>query len=270
MLMKMKSNLLKSKLLIILLISVIILPLFNSVNTGSSRGDVNHYQEMEISSDESHPGDDLTDYLIYFDQTPPDLSGPDIVVVEKYDSFIHVKISQNEVNNLVDSGYIVQPLVYLDWLRFGQTELDVSKLDDGLTGYFGDKWKYQSFQDAYYIIKFKGPIKNSWLDSLTRMGVEFLKTPADYYAHVVKIPMKILPEVRAKEFVSWVDIYHPALRLRGGLEFEENLFYSNASLNVEIIFFRNIGETGFFNHLTELVLLGGSISRLVEVRPDRA
>ncbi|UCH88546.1 MAG: S8 family serine peptidase, partial [Thermoplasmata archaeon] len=187
-------------------------------------------------------------------------------IIENYGSFCQLKISESQFTKISNLGYIIQSLQDLNMLRFGYFNADTEEHGEGLSELFGQQWRRSENQvdeEDYYIVQFKGPIKDEWLKQLEQSGITLLDAPVDYYAHLIRMHSSKVELLKSYEFVSWVDYYHPALRMRGGLELElDELTTSTEPIDVVIIFFRSITQTNFFDKLNHIEKLGGRINQI--------
>jgi len=70
--------------------------------------------------------------------------------------------------------------------------------------------------DGYYIIQFKGPVREEWKENCRKHGVEFLDYLPDF-AFIVRMPVGKKSEVEALPQLRWLGIYQPAYRIAAGL-----------------------------------------------------
>jgi hypothetical protein len=186
----------------------------------------------------------------------------ELEIVESYKAFFHVKIDNEQYENLKNQGVLVQKLNNLHTLKFGQKSYNTFENKDGLSHLFNPEWQANS-DENYYIIQFKGPIKNEWLKACQDAGARLLNSPINYYAHLINIQPENINNIENLEFVSWLDAYHPQLRLRGGLELDmDKLASSKESVNVEIIFFKTITLNEFYERMADITEIGGIINQL--------
>jgi hypothetical protein len=188
----------------------------------------------------------------------------EIEIVEDYSNFVHLRVPQDTLEILSRSDLIIQHLDNLHTIQFGQRVFDTAKNSNGLDGLYDSAWTVPGDKpittEQYYIVQFKGPIKNSWLNELENIGAELAEVPLNHYAHLIKASSSIIKPMTDLEFVTWVDNYHPALKLRGGLEFDINdLVGSSEFIGIEIIFFKSISMKDLYLHLEEITSFGGKI-----------
>ncbi len=71
---------------------------------------------------------------------------------------------------------------------------------------------YQSGEPGYFIIQFDGPIKSSWKNDLTELGVEIFNYVPDY-AFIIRMNPQQQQKVQSLNHVRWLGIYQPSYRI---------------------------------------------------------
>lgn len=70
---------------------------------------------------------------------------------------------------------------------------------------------YQTGEKGYYIVQFDGPVKRSWKEALTALGVDIFDYIPDF-AFIIRMDSANEPVIRALDHVRWLGIYQPSYR----------------------------------------------------------
>lgn len=127
-------------------------------------------------------------------------------IVEEYEGFVLASVTPSELNRLTAAGLDVQVedlhtigvRGYEFDSRAGQPTLPA---DLHISSYAGE---------GYYIVQFRGPVKQEWKDSLVRAGAKILYYVPQNAFLVRASDMSSLKDVQA---VQWVGLFQPAYKI---------------------------------------------------------
>ncbi len=147
--------------------------------------------------------DDMKYVVIY--GTPP--KNAEIVVKYTDHSYL-CRVPESMLSYLRSTGVGYVVVKGLDTISLNYGTIKISEkigIPDG--------WRIDSYpgEYGYYIVKFIGPIKTSWLKDLARYGRIYDYIP--YYAYLVKLRNDDVQRVKSLDYVSWVGLYQPAYKL---------------------------------------------------------
>ncbi|UCD91949.1 MAG: S8 family serine peptidase, partial [Methanobacteriota archaeon] len=160
----------------------------------------------------SETPDEMSDVRIYFSGRSDREALNGLAIKEMYDGFAIAQVTERQKRILELSGYVVEDEPFLHTIalngyvfdtRFGEPFIDEElKLD-----------VYQSREIGYYIVKFKGPIKEDWKNQVGSYGVEI----SDYLpnnAFLVRMSTEEKESISQLEFVQWTGVFQPAYKVR--------------------------------------------------------
>jgi len=104
---------------------------------------------------------------------------------------------------------------------------------------------------GYYLVQFKGPVREEWKQELERLGGELLDYIPDF-AFIVRMEEATKAQVQNLSFVRWAGPYHPAYKLHHDLD-----ELATEAVSVVIQTFPGEDIDGFLGTVTSL---GGEIS----------
>ena len=132
----------------------------------------------------------------------------DAKVLVKYNNAYFCKIPAYDLKTLKggDANYV--NVKNLNKISFNYGTIDIHK---GI--YIPDNWKIDKYTGGYgyYIVKFIGPIKTTWLTELQGHMKFYDYIP--YYAYLVKMKNTDVNNIKSLPYVSWVGLYQPAYKL---------------------------------------------------------
>jgi hypothetical protein len=85
----------------------------------------------------------------------------------------------------------------------------------------------------YYIVQFKGPVEQAWVQQLEQLGAELLGYIPDH-AHLARIQPADLEKVRRMYAVRWLGPYQPGYKLAPALASQARLADAQASVDVYV------------------------------------
>ncbi len=152
-------------------------------------------------------------------ETQEDLNRIDSVVqdiIQIYPNRVLVSISENERDELINTGFSVQDIPNRTVLSVKEYTFDINE------GYpdFPDELlidEYEPGTSGIYLVHTLGPVHSSWRQSMLEMGVEVINYVPNY-AYEVRMTPDLAAEVEDLYFVDWVGIYQPGFKLAGDIQ----------------------------------------------------
>ncbi len=135
-------------------------------------------------------------------------------VMETYDSFLLMKVSQHGASMMQSAGLEVRTMGQRGLVGIKGHSFDVQNgipqipQELSINGYEGE---------GVYILQFIGPIKPEWKTEIQSMGVTFYNY-LPRYNYVIRTDSQRVSEIEALTYVSWVGVYQPAYKISPGLE----------------------------------------------------
>ncbi len=139
------------------------------------------------------------------------MGGDGFNVVETYDAFSIIEMTDEKANLLENYGYEVKhmpertmisvPGYYFDTRNGAPSVPQELKAKESAPGDIG-----------LYIVQMIGPVKNEWFDSMVRAGAEPIVDVSNY-AYEVRMTPEVAKAVGALDCVSWMGIYEPAYKI---------------------------------------------------------
>jgi len=163
-----------------------------------------------------------TNYYLVYDSTPNMLyamAGADFNVVENYDAFSMVQLSDNKIELLKNSGYDVIEMVDRTIIDVPGYVFDTTVGAPSVPQELKAK-EYLPGVAGLYIVQMIGPVKNEWVDAVAQAGAEILKYVA-YNAYEVRMTPEQSNVVRSLDCVGWVGVYEPAYKISPDLQGSE-------------------------------------------------
>lgn len=75
------------------------------------------------------------------------------------------------------------------------------------------KDQVEYYEPEYYIVQFKGSVKDEWKNEITSFGAEITNSYIPNYAFITKMNGPTKEKVEELSFVNWVGIYQPAFKI---------------------------------------------------------
>jgi len=150
-------------------------------------------------------------------------------VIEEYESFIIVKVSEEDKNTLQEKGAAIENLENRDLVTLNSYSFN-TRYGEPVVPENLEIDEYTEGERGYYIVQFIGPIKNEWKEKLETKDVE-LHEFRHRFNYIVRMKPEIRKTIEDKEFVNWVGLYHPAYRI------DQNLLEKSNEVCVDISLF---------------------------------
>ena len=132
-------------------------------------------------------------------------------IIEVYDAFTLARLSEERNRQLQELGLHIEAVPHSTLSGRGSFLFDIRNGEPSIP----DELALQSEKtkdETYYIAKFAGPIKDTWIDTLNSLDVEFLEY-LSFFNYVVRMPTKTREIVADLDFVQWLGTYHPAYKV---------------------------------------------------------
>ena len=173
---------------------------------------------------------------------------PQVSVIDEYGTFAHVRTTDGQVSALRNNNAVVQTLAGIGKIKFPEVSFDTSQ---------GEPQMPQEFRAmepiagdyGYYVVQVTGPPKSSWVDEIGQSGE--VKDLTNYYAYIVKMTPEAKNRLAQKSYISWIGLYHPFYRLRGGIEL------LNGNIEMKVVFFK---DANFAKSVKALENMGGRVT----------
>ncbi len=137
-------------------------------------------------------------------------------VVQDFNDFVTVEISEAEYLALQKQGYAIEPLQRNRLVLGSGHVLDTRQPDAAISPSLHKKWGGPGF----YIVQFYAPIKSEWLQEIERLGAtHILSAYFPSFGRLIWVPTKeVLENLSQLSFLNWIGVYQPIYKTSGGLE----------------------------------------------------
>ncbi len=142
-------------------------------------------------------------------------------ILEKYDNFVLVDVTPEQINSLQKEGFKVVVKPDLEKIQLGSVNIDTSQLRYDRGGAIMVHSAYPDTQDPgteqhHYIVQFIGSIKKEWKDEIKRLG-GIISGPLPSYSYIVEMDGQTRSKVLKLPFIHWVGHYDKSYRLSSKL-----------------------------------------------------
>ncbi len=163
-------------------------------------------------------------------------------VLENYNAFVLVKMTEAEAEKLKMYGIPVENAEYMERVNVPNYPFTATQKTKMPT--------YLQVEDSnYYIIKFRGPIKEQWKTMLESMGLHF-RGYIPYNAFLVSGDEYSLRAAGKLPFVEYAGIYQPAYRI------EPQLLSARGIQEIKITLFKEVSPVAVAK---QIIALGGTV-----------
>ncbi len=188
-------------------------------------------------------------------------------IIETYESFFLTQVDDQQETFLKNNKVRFTYISGIGSLRFGGYEFkpDSQKniiYPQALRGSIGF---YAPEDEAIFLLQFKGPIKNEWINELNPN--QYTLFPIADFGYLVKTTGLLAQSLREKNYVSMVGYLPPALKISPELnalspstlnlqimtshDFNLNHFLNNHQIDAKLATFSKIGSLGFLELKTQ-------------------
>jgi len=166
-------------------------------------------------------------------------------ITEVYDGFVLARLTEDEIRELAIRGFDIQreDLHYIGIRGFPFDTRGDPRIPDELK-----ISEYPRGVDGYYIVQFRGPVREEWKDSLVRAGAEIL----DYVpnnAFLVRMDSSLSSSLNRIRTVQWVGPFQPAYKI------DPELISKRGTFDVDVITFHPEGVRSVLGVLREASVL---------------
>ncbi len=142
-------------------------------------------------------------------------------ILEKYDSFVLVEVTDEQIDSLQKEGFKVVIINEIEKIKLGDVTIDTSASRYNEWGVISPHTAYASTIDPgpdkhHYIVQFIGPIKEEWKKDIQDEG-GILCDPLSSYSYIVEMNSETREKVRRLPFIRWIGHYDPSFRISSGL-----------------------------------------------------
>jgi hypothetical protein len=197
-------------------------------------------------------------------------------IIEYYESFILVNITVDQRSHMEQNGYKKKikdipnrTTINIQSHQFN-TKLGEPEIPKNLK-----IEAYEQGVEGTYIIQFIGPIKDTWLNQISDLGIE-LSYYQPNYAYIVQMNSSLEDIIRDLDFVQWIGIYQPAYKIGPQLQQGDlKIILKNSSTiekTIEILnsisTIQNIGYDSGFDHFYITLFANSSVIPTIANYPD--
>jgi len=142
-------------------------------------------------------------------------SKDDVSIVWDYGDFVSASVTDEGLGNLRREGRKVRLLDEVFMIGRGGHYFDYRKEKPSID----EQWmlNVEGENPALYIMTFKGPIVQSWLNDVSNMGGEIF-TRISRYSYLVLLPKEVAPHMLTLPYIGWLEPYHYLFRVAPSLE----------------------------------------------------
>jgi len=133
-----------------------------------------------------------------------------VEVLEMYDDHLLVSARSDLVDEIGSAGVSLTDLPERTVLYIGGRRIDITDESSDIPDI------HEGGLEGSYIVHMIGPIISRWRSDLEEMGVRVINYIPNH-AYRVRMTAELAQEVDELDFVNWVGIYHPDLKLQKGL-----------------------------------------------------
>jgi len=138
-------------------------------------------------------------------------------IVENYDSFVLVEVTDEQIAELEKEGYKVLIQDDIGRIQIGDAIIDTDTARYDENGSILPHPSYESQKDFdtgmhHYIIQFIGPIKEEWIKNIENLG-GVLGAPYPSHSYIIELDEDIRNKVVNLPYVRWVGHYDLAYRV---------------------------------------------------------
>src|SRR2546421_5862649 len=134
-----------------------------------------------------------------------------VIPIVDYGAFVLATVSEQASASLQSKGMILRTLTDRTTLYLGSASFDTAKAEPAIA----DNLRIASYPAGtagLYLVQFKGPILQGWVDGLRAQGVR-VYTYIPNFAFVVQITPEQAKRISFSPMVQWVGVYQPAYRI---------------------------------------------------------
>jgi hypothetical protein len=133
-------------------------------------------------------------------------------IVEDYGSFVVVRVAEERLTRARESGLDVEILE--ESIGIGGFRFDPGRETPSVPALFSDD--NEGDEPRYYIIQFRGPVREAWISALRQAGPEPVQYIPDN-AFLVRATPAQMRTLRRRLEVRWSGLFHPAYKLSDDL-----------------------------------------------------
>jgi len=142
-------------------------------------------------------------YMVRYDSKErlDEISELDFTVVESYESFAIIKVTEREVERIKENISEVSPIRDHTKIYVKDNVIDISE----------EPTIYRS-QRSQFLIRLTGPVRSEWRSHLQDMDIDIINYVPNFAFHVRMDP-GLLEEINGLKFVEWVGEYKPEYKI---------------------------------------------------------
>ncbi len=154
-----------------------------------------------------------------------------IRVIERYDSFVFADISADDRNFLLRTGAVIKS--YPNARKIDLTHFSCDTRTGEVSLSESEAYSIEQFEGkkGYFLVQFKGPIKDVWLESLKKNGVAPIE-PVPNFAYLVRGTAQQIEKAKGDRSIVWTGMFHPVYK------FDRDLLKRKGKIeNLQVMFF---------------------------------
>lgn len=138
-------------------------------------------------------------------------------VVENYDSFVLVEVTDEQIEKLEKDGYKVIMQEDLGRIQIGDSIINTDEARYDEKGAILAHPSYEHQEDPgpglhHYIVQLVGPVKEEWVKNIENLGA-VVESPQPAHSYIVEMDAGRRNEIINLPYVRWVGHYDPEYRL---------------------------------------------------------
>jgi len=142
-------------------------------------------------------------------------------ILENYDNFVLVEITDNQIRSLENEGIKVVVKNEIENIQLINKNINTTKPRHVKKGAIKSHLAYEHTIDPgpdihHYLVQFIGPIKEEWKEEIKKLGGTF-SDPYPSYSYIVEMDEKSREKINELSFVRWVGHYDYSFRFSPGL-----------------------------------------------------